>query len=173
MKSVIDTSTLISLARINSLELIQKLKLNAILPREVYDEAVINGEEKGIADATVIKSFIIRYEMKIAGVSSGYINLLRKKINKVLAKGDEAVLSLAMKEKIREIITDDDGLGKIAMALGFSVKATPDLLMDGLRQKVLDFQKVEILMRELVVENRLSSAVAELYLLEGKRYVKS
>jgi predicted nucleic acid-binding protein len=111
--------------------------------------------------------------MKTVNVSSSHINLLRKKINKVLAKGDEAVLSLAMKEKIREIITDDDGLGKIAMALGFSVKATPDLLMEGLRQKVLDFQKVEILMRELVVENRLSSVVAELYLLEGKRYVKS
>jgi predicted nucleic acid-binding protein len=58
IKTVIDTSTLISLARISYLELLPKLRKSVVLPHEVYEEAVIKGEEKGIADAIVIKGFI-------------------------------------------------------------------------------------------------------------------
>jgi hypothetical protein len=36
----------------------------------------------------------------------------------------------------------------------------------------MNFTEFEIYTRSLVVENRLSSVVAELYLLEGRRYVK-
>ncbi|MEW6215294.1 MAG: hypothetical protein AB1478_08880 [Nitrospirota bacterium] len=172
MKCIIDTSTLISLARINYLELIPKLKIDAVLPDEVYTEAVIRGEEKGIADAIVIKSFIKRYDVKIVGVKANYVLTLRKKINKILTHGDEAVLSLAIKEKVKEILTNDDGLGKIALSLGFSVRATPDLLMEGLKETILNITEFEVFIRGLVIENRLSSVVAELYLMEGKRYVE-
>ena len=92
--------------------------------------------------------------------------------NQVLTKGDEAVLSLAIQEKAREIVTDDDGLGKLAMALGFDVKADPDLLMEGLRKNRLSIEDYEVFIRGLVIEYRLSSTVAELYILEGRRDVK-
>ena len=58
------------------------------------------------------------------------------------------------------------------MVLGFQVKATPDLLLKALEKKLFDVCKLEILMRELVVENRLSYKVAELYIIEAKNYVK-
>jgi len=168
MKCVIDTSTLISLARINCLEIIDTLKINVVLPQKVYYEAVVIGEEKGFADATVIKSFIKRYnKIKIVEVKTIHINALRKEINKVLSAGDEAVLALAVKEKEMGVITNDDGLGKIALALGFDVIATPDLLIRGLRKNILKRNEFENYMRGLVVENRLSSVVAELYLMEA------
>ena len=44
MKTVIDTSTLVSLARISYLELLPKLRKSVVLPHEVYEEAVIKGE---------------------------------------------------------------------------------------------------------------------------------
>ncbi len=56
--------------------------------------------------------------------------------------------------------------------MGFSVKASPDLLLEGLESGVLDIAGFESFVRELVVENRLSSVVAELYVMEGKKYVK-
>jgi predicted nucleic acid-binding protein len=172
MSYIIDTSTLISLARINLLEIIRKLKLDLVLPDEVYNEAVIRGEEKGFTDATVIKSFIKKHKIKVLRVKSGHVTLLRKRINKVLTKGDEAVISIAITEKAKTIVTNDDGLGKIALALGFRVKASPDLLLRGLKENLMNFTEFEIYTRSLVVENRLSSVVAELYLLEGRRYVK-
>lgn len=172
MNSIIDTSTLISLARIGYLEIIPRLKIDVVLPDDVYEEAVIKGEERGIADATVIKNFITNHKIKVIHTERSQIKVVRQKLKKILAKGDESVLSLAIKAKAKEVITNDDGLGKIAMALGFAVNGTPDLLMKGLRERVLDFREFEALVRGLVIENRLSSVIAELYLLEGKKYVE-
>ena len=136
MKTIIDTSTLISLARINYLDLIPQLRKEVVVPDAVYEEAVIRGEERGFSDAIVIKSFINGHKTRIVNTKSNYIRILRKRVNKVLAKGDEAVLSVALQEKAKEIMADDDGLGKIAMAMGFSVMARPDLLMEGLKRGV-------------------------------------
>ncbi|NWF75570.1 MAG: hypothetical protein HXY53_03190 [Nitrospirae bacterium] len=173
MITVIDTSTLISLARIHCLDIIPALKIDIILPDEVYEEAVIIGEEKDIADAVVIKSFLRNNHVKIVSVGNNNKQSLRQKLNKMLSKGDEAVLALAVKKKVTQIITNDDGLGKIASALGFRVNATPDLLLQGLSAKLFDMEEFEIYIRGLVLENRVSSMVAELYLMEGKKYVKS
>jgi len=142
------------------------------LPHEVYEEAVINGEEKGIADAIVIKGFIKNYGIEIVGTKRNFIKALRSQINRNLSKGDEAVLSLAFSVGAKEVLTNDDGLGKIAMGLGFRVIATPDLLMEALKEKVITIQDFENFVRGLVVENRVSSALAELYLMEGKKHVK-
>ncbi len=172
MKTVIDTSTLISLARISYLELLPKLRKDVVLPHEVYEEAVIKGEEKGISDAIVIKGFIKNFGMEIVGAKSTFIRALRSQISRNLSKGDEAVLALAFNLKAKEVLTNDDGLGKIAMGLGFRVMATPDLLMDALKGNVMNIQEFENLVRGLVVENRVSSALAELYLMEGKKHVK-
>jgi hypothetical protein len=44
--------------------------------------------------------------------------------------------------------------------------------MEALKEKVMNIQDFEIFIRGLVVENRVSSALAELYLMEGKKHVK-
>jgi predicted nucleic acid-binding protein len=172
LKTIVDTSTLISLAKINFLELIPKLRKELFLPDVVYEEAVIKGDEKGIADAIVIKSFISGQGIRVANAKSDSVRALRKRLNRVLARGDEAVLSVALQEEAEEIMADDDGLGKIAIALGFDVKASPDLLMEGLRGNTLNVQDFEAFMRGLVIENRLSSSIAELYIMEGRRNVE-
>jgi predicted nucleic acid-binding protein len=172
MKTVIDTSTLISLARISYLELLPKLRKNVILPHEVYEEAVIKGEEKGIADAIVIKGFIKNYRIEIVSTKNNFTKALRSQINRNLSKGDEAVLALAFSVRAKEVLTNDDGLGKIAMGLGFRVMATPDLLMEALNEELMTVGDFEDCLRGLVVENRISSALAELYLMEGKKHAK-
>lgn len=148
------------------------LRRDVSIPDEIYEEAVLKGEEKGFADATVIKKFIEKHRIKIVRVKTHSITSLRKKVNKILTKGDESVLSIGLQEKTKEIVTDDDGLGKLAMTLGFDVKAAPDLLMEGLEKSRLSIKDFEILVRGLVIENRLSSAAGELYVLEGRKDVK-
>jgi predicted nucleic acid-binding protein len=105
-------------------------------------------------------------------LKNAFVAAVRKRISKILAKGDEAVLSLAFQEGASEIVCDDDGLGKIAMALAFKVTATPDLLREALRRKALRLESYEIAMRGLVIENRLISAIAELYIVEGRKDVE-
>lgn len=172
MRCVIDTSTLISLAKIHVLDLIMKLDLKVIVPSEIYAEAILRGGEKGYLDADLIKNFINLHSIRVVDVKTGLIAAARRMISKALAKGDANVIALAMREKVKTILTDDDGLGKIAYSLGYTVKASPDLLLDGLRKKVLSVAEFESYMRGLVIENRLNSVVAELYLMEGEKYVK-
>ena len=172
MKAVIDTSTLISLAKISCLELLPRLREDVVLPHEVYEEAVIDGEEKGIADAIVIKGFIKNHRIEIVGAKRNSMKAVRGQTNRNLSKGDGAVLSLAFSVGANEVLTNDDGLGKIAMGLGFRVIATPDLLIEALKEGVVNVEDFENFVRGLVVENRISSALAELYLMEGKKHVK-
>jgi hypothetical protein len=44
--------------------------------------------------------------------------------------------------------------------------------MEALEKKRLSIEDFEIFIKGLVIENRLSSAVAELYVLEGRKDVK-
>jgi len=96
-KIIVDTSVLISLAKIDRLEILARITDNLAIPEDVYEEAVVEGEKKDIPDATIIKMFIA---------------------------------------------------GEI---------------------KFRDFEKS---IRSLVLENRLGSAVAELYIMEGQEYVE-
>jgi hypothetical protein len=41
-----------------------------------------------------------------------------------------------------------------------------------LRENTLSFQDLEVFMRGLVIENRLSSVIAELYIVEGRKNVE-
>jgi len=78
MKAVVDTSALISLARIAFLELIPMLRTDVIIPDEIYEEAVTKGEEKGFADATVIKRFLEKHQIQIAAVKTDSVTALEK-----------------------------------------------------------------------------------------------
>ncbi|MBI5050081.1 MAG: hypothetical protein HZC11_04200 [Nitrospirae bacterium] len=172
MKAIVDTSTLISFAKINFLELLEKLNKNILIPEIVYYEAVIKGEAKALANAIAIKNFIKNIDMKVHVVKDEYLKLLRSKITKTLAHGDEAVLALALQEKAGEVITNDDGLGRIAMSMNFHVKASPDLLLEGLKTKVATLKDYENFLRSLAVENRITSVIADFYIMEGKKYAK-
>jgi len=167
MGTIVDTSTLISLAKIGVLEILKKLKGHLSVPDSVYEEAVTVGEEKGLADATVIKNFISNHNIKVFTVKQDSINRLRQITNKTLTKGDEAVIALAIQESAKEVITNDDGLGRIAMSMGYKVIASPDLLFAGLKSGLIDYKNYESFLKNLVIENRITSAIAEIYIMEG------
>lgn len=97
---------------------------------------------------------------------------LKARLGRMLAPGDHAVLALGLQEAAQEILTDDEGLGKVAVAIGFQVTASADLLVDALKQGELDWASFDTAIRGLVLENRLSARLAELYLMEGARYAQ-
>ena len=172
MKVIVDTSTLISLARIGELPRLVTMGKQLVVPELVYHEAVVEGEKRGIADATVIKGYFSKHSIKIEKVDKVSWNNLRRRLSKAVEEGDYAVLALGMHEKAYEIITDDVGLAKIAVSLGFKVTASSDLLLEALKNKDIVFDEFENGIRNLVAENRLSSRVAEIYVIEGKSHEK-
>ncbi|HIC92002.1 MAG TPA: hypothetical protein EYP21_08120 [Syntrophaceae bacterium] len=172
MKVIVDTSTLISLARIGELHRLVRIGKGLVAPEVVYHEAVVEGEKKGITDATIIKGYFSNHSIRMEKVDKVSWDNLRRRLSKVVERGDHAILALATQEKAYEIITDDEGLAKIAISLGFKVTASPDLLLEALKNKDIGFDEFENGIRNLVIENRLSSRVAEIYIIEGKSYEK-
>lgn len=172
MKVIVDTSTLISLARIGELHRLVTMRKRLVVPQLVYQEAVVEGERRGIADATVIKGYFSNHSIKVEKADKVSWNKLRRRLGKVVEEADHAVLALGMQEKAYEIITDDVGLAKIALSLGFKVTASSDLLLEALKNNDIGFDEFENDIRNLVVENRLSSRVAEIYIIEGKSHEK-
>ena len=173
MKAIVDTSTLISLAKINFLGFLKSIRKDISMPEDVYHEAVIKGEEKAATNALVIKNFFIGNRIKPLTVKKEYLRPLENKIKKTIGKGDRAVIALALQTKAKEIITNDDGLGRIAMSMGFKASASPDLLFEGLKTAILTLKDYENLLRSLVIENRITSVIAEFYIMEGKSYGKN
>lgn len=172
MKIVIDTSALISLAKTNNLHMLLNLKGELFIPYEVYEEAVLAGERKNIPDATAIKKFVEDNGIQTVIVKDYFIRKLFSMLKKQLTKGDSAVLALSEQEGAEVLIADDEGLGKIAITLDFKVMASPDLLLQSLKAGSVGFKEFEKNIRLLVIENRLSPVVAELYMMEGKEYVE-
>ncbi|MEW6087707.1 MAG: PIN domain-containing protein [bacterium] len=173
MKIVIDTSVLISLAKINYMEIIAKLKSNLILSNEVYEEAVVEGEKKDLPDATLIKKFIKENKIAQVQVKNSSIKGLSLKIEKNLSKGDASILALALQENAVEILTDDEGLAKLALFLDFKVSASSDLIFQSLSEGIIKYNEFDKHIKNLVLENRLSPVVAEFYIMEGKKYDKN
>lgn len=173
MKIVIDTSTFISLAKINNLHMLLNLKSDLLIPYEIYEEAVIAGERKNIFNATVIKKFVENNNIRTIRVKDYFIKKLFSMLKKRLTKGDSAALALSVQEEVGVLITDDEGLGKIAMILGFKVMASPDLLLQSLKEGFAGFKEFEKNIRLLVIENRLSPVVVEFYMMEGKEYAEN
>lgn len=173
MKIVVDASTFISLAKIGNLHILLNLRSALFIPYEVYEEAVIAGERKKVPDATIIKQFVRSNNIKTIKARDSSIRKLFSMLKKRLTKGDSAALALSVQEEVEVLITDDEGLGKIAMTLGFKVMASPDLLLQSLKEGFIGFTEFEKNIRLLVIENRLSPVVAELYMMEGKEHVEN
>ena len=93
------------------------------MPHEVYDEAVTTGMVKGYTDSVIIENFIAGSVIKPIELTDQHKKALRKKLQKILSAGDEAVLALAISEKADALVTNDDGLGRVAFALGITVQA--------------------------------------------------
>lgn len=72
MKIIVDTSVLISLAKIGRLEILARKTDNLTIPEAVYEEAVVEGEKKDIPDATIIKMFIAGHNIPVAKVQRDF-----------------------------------------------------------------------------------------------------
>lgn len=141
MKVVIDASTFISLAKINNLHILLNLKSTLLMPDEIYEEAVIAGERKKIPDATAIKQFVGSNNIKTMKARDKSSRDLFSVLRRRLSKGDCAVIALSVQEGAEAVITDDEGLGKIAFTLGFKVIASPDLLLQSFKEGFIGFNE--------------------------------
>lgn len=152
---IIDSSTLISLAKIRKVDILRLLKTKIITIKDVYEECVEKGIYLGHHDALEIKQVgnekIISIEdMKEYEIFSG------------ISKIDSKVLSCA-KEKKDFLFADDVKLGRRAKAENIEVRNTPDILLRLMKTRRLSPKDFGALLQKLAHNKRLSEKAKKLY----------
>ncbi len=97
-KIVLDSDSLIKLAKITVLETLTK-SASCIIPYEVYNETVLEGKKNLYEDADLVEELVKKGSIK-------KINVKSKEIQG-LGKGESAVYSLRIHKKIDFIVSDD------------------------------------------------------------------
>ena len=120
MKAVVNSSPLIFLAKINRLDLLNKLFDEVIIPKAVYEEAVLNGKR----DKTeIIKNL---NWIKVEEVKNRrLINFLMNFID----YGESEVIAYAVENNIDLVVLDDKDARKIAREFDLKVIGTLGILI--------------------------------------------
>lgn len=157
MKIIVDSSTLISLAKVNMIGILEKIDGEILCPEEIYTECVEEGMAKGHPDVIIIKQLFdknrvnikkIKQPMKFKGVS----------------ETDSKVLSLAIQEKPGYLFVNDTKLARRAEFEGFEVRGSPDILLRMQNKKIINRERYIHLISELHKKNRLSTKNMKKYL---------
>lgn len=135
---VVDSSPLIYLGKIGKLKLLVELygKLKVIIPPSVYNEVVVQGEQKGFEDAKEVKkeinNFLIqRPEQKtVKDIRNRLPSGLR------LGRGEIECIALCI-EREKLMLSDDDDAKKFARVYGVKGKGTLYILLRSYKQGLL------------------------------------
>ena len=137
MKVVSNSSTLIALARINHLDILEKVVKKLIIPPAVYDDIVIKGAG-GSAEIRQAKWIEKR------NVSDQEMVM---RLNSILGLGESEAIALAKEIKADLIILDDDKARKVALSEGLRISGLLAFLVQAKEKGIIE--RVKPLMDEL------------------------
>ena len=148
-KSVVlcDAGPLITLGKLNRLEVLAELYGEVRIPRPVYDEVVTSGLAKGASDAMTVRLFIHRRKWPVVDVSQAILAAYTPLV--ILDAGERAVLALARTLEYPLVLLDDEVGRSEARRLGLPLRGTLGILVQACREKILSLALTEILIHEI------------------------
>lgn len=152
---IIDSSTLISIAKTHKPELLKLLNAKLVTIREVYEECVEKGLNLGYQDALKIKQLFDEKTITIEDLED------YEKLSGI-SKTDSKIISFA-KAKEDYLFVDDIKLGRRAKAENIEVRNTPDVLLHLMKTKRLAKNEFGNLLQKLADNKRLSEKAKKLY----------
>jgi predicted nucleic acid-binding protein len=153
--AIIDSSALVSFAKIQKLDLVSLLKTKMATVKEVYEECVEKGMSLGYPDALKIKQLFDEKTINIEDLKN-YEKFLG------VSEVDSKIISLAKKKK-DYLFGDDVKLGRRAKAENVEVRNTPDILLHLMKTKRLTKKEFRALLQKLVNNKRLSEKTKNFY----------
>jgi predicted nucleic acid-binding protein len=141
-KIVSNATPLIYLAKIGRLQLLRNLFDEVLIPIEVKQEVVDEGKLLGQKDAFVVEK----------AIEDGWLKVLRISLLKIpirLGKGETAVISLAIRKKVEEVLIDETAGRTAAKLLGLKPRGTVYVLMKSLKNGTIDLDEFLDIMNQL------------------------
>lgn len=138
---------LIALGKLNRLDLLVELFGQVQIPRAVYSEVVTQGLTRGAADALTVRLFLQRQGWPILDVPDALVAAYKPPV--VLDPGETDILVLAQTLADPLVLLDDEIARAEARRLRLRIRGTLGVLTQAYRQRLLSFDQVELLIREI------------------------
>lgn len=166
MRGVVSNATpLIYLAKAGKIDLLRKVFDQVYVPLEVKIEVVDRGKQLGIEDAYIIEKAIDEDWLKVLRAEP-----LETPIK--LQPGEVAVLSLAKKLGLREVLIDEASARAAARLLDLTPRGTVYVLLKALESRDIDLNMfLEVLSRMIGQGFRLKEEVYVEAVREARRIV--
>ena len=130
---VFNSTPLIYLSKVNLSWIFEELEGEKLIPKSVYFEVVVNGKERGDADAFIIEDLVKKDTIKVVEVDvKSWLRDARE-----LHKGEIEALELA-REKDGVVIVDDSIAREIGDILGIKVHGSLYLIFLMLKKGKID-----------------------------------
>ncbi len=159
---VSNATPLIYLAKVGKLELLKTFGV-VIIPEEVKVEVVDRGKAMEKTDAYVVEK----------AINEGWIRVLKAELIDVpidLHPGENAVLSLAKKLGIRDVLIDEKPARFAAKLLGLRPKGTVYVLLKALKEGMIDFDEFLDILNEMIRQGfRLKEEIVVEAIRDAKR----
>ncbi len=146
MNVVSNAGPLIALGKLGQLSLLLTLYGAILIPREVYNEVVINGLRLGADDAPAV-DFLVQ---------QGHIRVVEVVMPSPLPAwalsldaGEIEVIVLGQQQAADWVLIDNEHARKAARQVGLPLKGTIGLLLEAWRQGHLSLQAFELLIQEM------------------------
>jgi|YelNatPaOPRAMG01_1025707.scaffolds.fasta_scaffold86870_3 predicted nucleic acid-binding protein len=143
MTVVSNATPLIYLAKIGKIELLRKVFGEVIIPEEVRVEVVDKGKLLDQRDAYIVEN----------AIRDGWLKVLRTETLRIpieLEAGEVAVLSLAKKHGIKEVLMDEVSARTAAKLMGLTPRGTLYVLLKALELKDFNLNDFLDTLSELV-----------------------
>jgi predicted nucleic acid-binding protein len=147
--AICNAGPLISLGKLNRLDLLAGLYNEIQMPEAVYAEVVHFGAARGEPDARIVRGFWRRQGWPVVNVPDEALARVEPAI--VLGRGELAVLALGMTLADTDVLLDDAQARREARRLKLRVRGTLGILVQAYRETYLSLSEVEFLIQEIAV----------------------
>lgn len=146
MKVVSNAGPLIALGKLGQLGLLLKLYDDILIPREVYQEVVVNGLRLGASDAQAVDFLIQQGHIRMVDV------LLPSPLPawaQPIDTGELEVIVLSQQQSADWVLIDNMHAREAARQVGLPLKGTVGLFIEAFRQGHLSLEEFEILIQTI------------------------
>lgn len=164
---ICDSSSLILLAKISRLEIAHGLFGTILIPRAVYDEAVVRGKEERYTDAFLIDKQVGGLVM-VRELDKAHMEKAES-LKAVIGRGEAEAIALCAQEKQKILLTDDLESVRIAELHGIKCRTTLGVLYEALKKGLLQLKDYESSLKDFSKNAWVSAEVVAEFWQVGQR----
>lgn len=146
MKVVSNAGPLIALGKLGQLGLLLKLYGEILIPREVYNEVVINGLRLGAPEAQTIDRLVQQEHIRVVELA---LPSPLPSWAEPIDNGETQVILLAQQQAADWTLIDNTHARRAARQVGLPLKGTIGLLLESFRRGYLTLQEFELLIQDI------------------------